>query len=262
MKNTLFIWRSHVLFVSYEETNAFHQHYSLSIVLSVDQPAKLFLPNEETLDYSGVLIPPNYFHKHEAKGTHLFILQIDPHSPLLKGHFGILEQEVVRFDANLIPNLRGTAEKIINDDASCEEALFLCESMIQAASQSIGDMNSSKQIDPRILSALKYLQSLEDLNEDMSLNYLAGMAQLSEDRFRHLFKENLSISIRRYILNLRVRRTALLFYRGMNMTQAARKAGFADSAHFSRTFREVYGHSPSAVLKNKKRIKVRFCEEL
>lgn len=36
---------------------------------------------------------------------------------------------------------------------------------------------------------------------------------------------------------------------GVNLTQAAYVGGFADSAHFSKRFKEMFGISPSSALK-------------
>lgn len=64
----------------------------------------------------------------------------------------------------------------------------------------------------------------------------------------HLFKEQVGIPIRRYILWTRLQVSVQHVLQGETLTQAAHSAGFADSAHFSRTFSDMFGIRPSDVL--------------
>jgi AraC family transcriptional regulator len=45
------------------------------------------------------------------------------------------------------------------------------------------------------------------------------------------------------------------------LTTAAHEAGFADSAHLSRTFRDTFGLAPSRIFKRSQFIQVFFCFE-
>ena len=47
--------------------------------------------------------------------------------------------------------------------------------------------------------------------------------------------------------------------RGANLTEAAHLAGFADSAHLSRTFRAMFGVAPSLLFKPSQ-AGITFCE--
>ena len=53
---------------------------------------------------------------------------------------------------------------------------------------------------------------------------------------------------RRYVLWMRLRLAAQEVSAGANLTRAAISAGFADSAHLSRVFRQTFGLPPSALL--------------
>jgi AraC family transcriptional regulator len=48
--------------------------------------------------------------------------------------------------------------------------------------------------------------------------------------------------------SLRIERAVQLYAGGRSLTEAAHQAGFADSAHFSRTFRRTFG-LPAAALR-------------
>ena len=66
---------------------------------------------------------------------------------------------------------------------------------------------------------------------------------LSESRFLHLFKQEMHIAWRPYLLWKRLLCAINTMKKGSNATQAAYIAGFSDSAHLSRTFKKMFGVS-------------------
>ncbi|MCL6417613.1 AraC family transcriptional regulator [Aestuariirhabdus sp. Z084] len=70
---------------------------------------------------------------------------------------------------------------------------------------------------------------------------------LSESRFLHLFREQVGIAWRPYLLWRRTICAINGMLRGEQATTAAHAAGFSDSAHLSRTFRTLFGMSIRAV---------------
>lgn len=93
----------------------------------------------------------------------------------------------------------------------------------------------------RVLEALRQEPSLEG-------PALARVAGLSVSRLRHVFREEVGVSASRYRWWLRLRLSALSLKAGHSLTTAAHEAGFADAAHFSRTFRRTFGFAPSKLL--------------
>ncbi|MGW6859542.1 helix-turn-helix domain-containing protein [Streptomyces xanthophaeus] len=73
----------------------------------------------------------------------------------------------------------------------------------------------------------------------------AEVAGLSESRLAHLFRDELGLPFRPYVLWLRLMRAAELASQGLSLTEAAHGAGFCDSAHFSRVCRRMFGIAPS-----------------
>jgi AraC-like DNA-binding protein len=86
------------------------------------------------------------------------------------------------------------------------------------------------------------------LDQALSLRNVTKLVGLSPSRTRHLFVEQTGLSFRTYLLWLRLERAVQLFARGASLTEAAHGAGFADSAHLSRTFRRMFG-IPAASLR-------------
>lgn len=79
----------------------------------------------------------------------------------------------------------------------------------------------------------------------VSLSDVGAVGGLSADRLRHLFVEQTGLPFRTYLLWLRLTRAVEMLAHGVALTRAAHEAGFADSAHFSRTFRRMFGIAPT-----------------
>ena len=99
--------------------------------------------------------------------------------------------------------------------------------------------------DERILRAVKYVN--EHLQAPLTLNQVAGVAFLSPSRFRHLFMEQTGMGLRQYILWRRFVSVWEHRMNGVSLSEAAHAAGFADSAHLTRTSRRMFGVPPSAM---------------
>lgn len=78
----------------------------------------------------------------------------------------------------------------------------------------------------------------------------AARVGLSPGRLTHLFHEEMGVSLKRYRLWRRLRRAFERMAAAPSMTAVAHEIGFADAAHFSRTFRRMMGVSPSQLARH------------
>jgi len=99
--------------------------------------------------------------------------------------------------------------------------------------------------DPRVARAMELIRAR--LSESISLGALANTIGLSPDRLRHLFTEETGVGLRPYVLWLRLEKSLEAYVSGSTLTDAAYAGGFADAAHFSRTFKKMFGISPASV---------------
>ena len=97
--------------------------------------------------------------------------------------------------------------------------------------------------DERILRAVRFIN--EHLSTPIALEQVARVAHLSPSRFRHLFAEQTGMGLRQYVLWRRLVSVWELRMQGVSLSDAAHTAGFADSAHLSRTSRRMMGIPPS-----------------
>jgi AraC family transcriptional regulator len=109
-------------------------------------------------------------------------------------------------------------------------------------------------LDERIAEAITFLRVQPNAYE--SIETLAERVHLSPSRFQHLFKEQIGIPVRRYVLWQKMRQALNLAMAGESLTSAALTAGFADSAHLSRTVRAIMGVAPEFLFKHRQRLVV------
>ena len=100
-----------------------------------------------------------------------------------------------------------------------------------------GRVPAASAVDPRIGRAIAWVR--QRLDAPVSLAEAAGVAHLSPSRFRHLFVAQTGVSFRAYLLWARVGTAVGAAMNGQSWTAAAHEAGFADSAHLSRTCRRM-----------------------
>lgn len=74
---------------------------------------------------------------------------------------------------------------------------------------------------------------------------LARRANLSPSRFAHLFREHTGLPVRNYVLWRRLLFALNCLQQGQSITTAAYEAGFTDGAHLCRSFRRVFGATPT-----------------
>lgn len=108
------------------------------------------------------------------------------------------------------------------------------------------DITPTSVTDERILRATEYIRA--NLNGKVALDDVAAHVFLSPGRFRHLFVEQTGMGLRPYVLWRRFILAWDLLTKGESLSNAAHGAGFADSAHFTRTSHQMFGFPPSLLV--------------
>ena len=98
----------------------------------------------------------------------------------------------------------------------------------------------------RINRVLDYIE--RNLDGDLSLEHLAGIACFSPFHFHRVFRAIMGEPLGRFIQRLRIEAAArkLAGAPHIPITTIALECGFSDSSAFSRAFREQFGMTPSA----------------
>lgn len=98
---------------------------------------------------------------------------------------------------------------------------------------------------PKLLAVVSLME--ENLETPLSAGELAESVGLSTRQLERLFRTYLKTPPTRYYLQMRLKRTRyLLRQTSLPVFDVALAAGFVSASHFSKCYREEYGHTPSA----------------
>ncbi len=111
--------------------------------------------------------------------------------------------------------------------------------------QRIAGHNRTTEIDRRVRLMIRWAH--ENIGGTLGLREIASGVGLSPSRASHLFVEETGLPFRTYVLWMRLIRAVDAHWGGLSLTEAAHEAGFANSAHLSRTFRRMFGLPATAL---------------
>jgi AraC family transcriptional regulator of arabinose operon len=114
--------------------------------------------------------------------------------------------------------------------------------MLPSGGRQKGCVVSSKAADARVKEALAMMQA----NERLEIGAIADVLNLSVSRFRHLFKIETGISVKRYQTRLRMARAReLLEHSFLRVKEITVIVGISDVSHFTRNYKARYAQTPS-----------------
>lgn len=254
-KSILYLWNSRVMFATNSMQTDFHSHYAATLAISLEKNITIETDLGKE-DYRVALVGPNTYHRTISPGVEMVALLIDPESY----EFGSIAEsissgEVKRLDIQNFLPLIDTLWSLYYGNLSDHEATELQLNLLRTV-YPFDTLKTS--VDPRIQKIAKRIRM--EVPNSIRMKEIGKDFSISEDRLIRLFKENLGIPLRRYLLWVRILRAVKELKAGNNLTDAAHAAGFSDSAHFSRTFKENFGFIPSLFFGHLKTAEVRFCE--
>lgn len=104
------------------------------------------------------------------------------------------------------------------------------------------EQTDSYRLDPKMEEVLRYIA--EHLQEELSVDILAGRFYLSRYYLMHRFKAVTGFTVHRYISQKRLLLAGELIRGGTPVMKAAEQAGFSDYSTFLRTFQNTFHMSP------------------
>ena len=218
----------------------FHAHHAIQITLALEGDFELRTAGQ-SLTGPAVAVASDARHVFRARGMAAFLF-VEPESKAgraLAAGFGGDALSALPNPA-LADHFAGLATAFRAGAADAElvrhgEAILAALTAPEEASPA----------DRRVEAMIAYAGA--NLDSPVSLADAAGAACLSPSRARHLFVAQTGLPFRAFVLWLRIQRAVELYAAGATLTEAAHEAGFADSAHLSRTFRRTFG-LPAAAL--------------
>ncbi|EDY87626.1 transcriptional regulator, AraC family [gamma proteobacterium HTCC5015] len=257
-QSTIYIWDRRVLHISRFPDIAEHRLGAAALIIGLDGTfSVLETETENWRECRTALIPPGCVHENQFGGTAAAILHIEPESIDYMNITGSMPHGdwQVMYDHIDEENLIQLINKIHDEAPSVNDAKNLIKQVIYGTGY---DYENEEKIDPRIRKVLDMIRA--EPSASYSMEELAEVVNLSPTRFIHLFKEQTGVPIRRFRQWVRMKTVITYVADGSSLTDAALDAGFTDSAHFSRAFRNMFGITPSSVFNRSQTMRY-FVEE-
>lgn len=218
-----------------------HAHHAVQLTFALAGRTELDDGNVCT-EGPALAVAPDAPHAFEGKGliAHLFVASDgEVGRRICRALFPSRHAPIVRVPATLLGDFPARLRDTFENPRHREEDLRRIGKDLIA--HLAGPDARREGTDPRVDRLIRWVAAR--LDEPLSLGDVAAFVRLSPGRTRHLFVEQTGLSFRTYLLWLRLMRAVEIFARGESLTEAAHRAGFADSAHLSRTFRRMFGIS-------------------
>ncbi|KZN51137.1 helix-turn-helix transcriptional regulator [Pseudoalteromonas luteoviolacea] len=208
-----------------------HQHHQIQLTLPNGNCTLLY---KDDLLTGPHIIPSNFSHK----------LTMDEGWIILIEPFSDIGQQLQNSYQACHPQALEEAPKLERDTP--------LETLISSLKLNYPANNAN--LDPRISALLELLDNnfKNGINMEAShwrANKVASQLHLSESRFLHLFRAQIGIAWRPYLIWKRIICAVEYLQQQKSITEAAVNAGFSDSAHFSRSFKRQFGINPKSALK-------------
>ncbi len=214
-----------------------HAHNAVQFVWSMHGEVALRLA-DRTVRAGAVLVPAGLEHGFDASAQSIALLLVERH-----GARGASLDRRARalLGVDLSPTIVDLPVPTL--DIAPDGALAWCDAVLGALGAGVTTTPPLSRASRR---AIEHVE--QHLDGTPRLADAARSTGLSTTRLTHVFSREVGIPFRRYVLWARIKRAVEATRTGANATDAAVAAGFADSAHLSRTFRAMFGLPPSSVL--------------
>ena len=137
-----------------------------------------------------------------------------------------------------------TEEVLAESGKNMESAIAYAKKKISQAIE-IRDQNSGNKNRSILKTAVDFIDS-HYMDEEISLNTVANVANVSSNHFSALFSQNMGQTFIEYLTSLRMNKAKeLLRCTGMRSSEIAGEIGYKDAHYFSYLFKKTQGMTPS-----------------
>ena len=221
-----------------------HAHHAIQVVIAVGGEAAIAGKDGVWRTGQGLIVRHDVEHSFNAQGVPGAMILMDPESAE-----GLWLRSSLSADITVVPpaRLERIVEALRTFVERPMEALEVGELIRHAVRSLTAGAAPSRKMDQRITVVLKAIRASDDLR--IPIENAASMVFLSPSRFAHLFKQQVGLPFRRYMLWRKLTRAMLAIGREGTIAAGAHAADFADAAHLTRTFQQMFGIPPSALMR-------------
>lgn len=220
-----------------------HAHHAIQIVIAIEGSMVVSGRDGKWRDARGMVVQPDVVHSFDCQGASAAMLFVDPESSE-----GAWLKSALRHDITVVPEAR--LAPCVWEIRAFNERPFESMDVQTLIRHCVQELSPGapplRRLDPRVTDVLTAIRESDDLR--ISLDKAARKAFLSPSRFAHLFKQQMGLPFSRYMLWRKLTRAMVAIASERTIAAAAHAADFADAAHLTRTFYQMVGMAPSALM--------------
>lgn len=243
VRRKLEVWPDGALVVAQNLVDGpMHRAFGATVKLALGGRIRIETAGGKVLETCAAVTGPGAPHRVDARGAVLVDLLIDPESDDYDRMAACFPRET---PVAALPEAVGRplCDEVRGMLARGAPGASVWDHVISRLARAPG---GARRIDRRVRSTARYLK--EHFRRGWRVDDLAVRVGLSEGRLRHLFRQEMGVSLQAYVTWLRLRDVVYGVAAGHSLTRAAHDSGFADLPHLTRTFRATFGEPPSILL--------------
>lgn len=244
----IYFWQSGSLWIGKGHgLSQWHAHHAHQLALALEGTFRFRSEkNGPWTQFDAAFVPSRHPHEFALEGirvAHLFVEPESANGRALSQRYGV--SAISALPATKARESAALLLDALQGHADAQTMRAAGRQALASLADADGTLIAGRLLDPRVARALEYIRLR--VHAPVSLADAAAAATLSPSRFRHLFVEETGTSFRSYLLWLRINVAIEAAMEGATWTNAAHEAGFADSAHLSRTHKRMFGIEPTAI---------------
>ncbi|MGE5627941.1 MAG: helix-turn-helix domain-containing protein [Solirubrobacterales bacterium] len=227
-----------------------HKHWLFQMFISCEKDLNIEV-NGQIISSGAIIVNIDTPHIFCTEGEPHFTMLFDPTTEhgrkikeLLKGQpFYIFQQE----ETDLMQRTFINVLKQISHDT--------INSFVQSIFFQLPYSNM-QSFDNRVMQVLNLLDDCTHEDELHKIKHFSKTIGLSESRLAHLFKKEIGIPLKSYIVLHKLQRAYQLILNGENITTAALDAGFDSPSHLAYTNKIITGMTATNIIRDSEFLKV------
>jgi len=246
LPSLLYLWDKRTLYIGPLFEPIKLSQGAATLLVSLDKPIFFSIEGEtESIECMSLLLPAGLSVSVNTGDAIVANCNLDPLGADFSGLSVLMQKQhgKIGYDLKQYGEFKQVFHNLNSQQLDSDTAYKLLDDLLEIR---FSQFYPNHAIDSRVARVVEKIKQTAD--DNLSVDDLANLVNLSVPRLVQIFKKQTGVPMRRYRLWHRLFITAVEMASGGNLTEAAMNAGFTDSAHFSHTFKAMFGMAPTTIL--------------